>query len=75
MELLDNQQSDKGCPNLNPKSILAHSDKGLDLEVLCQGLKEDRANPLKTGPGLKGIPWPRRKPNRGGTSHRHEKAL
>jgi hypothetical protein len=41
VEPLDNQQGDEGCPNLDAKGVLAHSDKGFDLQVLFNGLEED----------------------------------
>ncbi len=31
----------KSCPDLDAKGVLAHPDKGLDLQVLFQGLEED----------------------------------
>ena len=31
---------EKSCPNLNAKGVLAHSDKGHNLQVLFQGLEE-----------------------------------
>lgn len=41
MEPLYNQQGDKGCLNLDAKGVLGGSDKGLNLQVLFQGIEED----------------------------------
>lgn len=41
VEPLYNQQGDKGCLNLDAKGVLGGSDKGLNLQVLFQGIEED----------------------------------
>src|SRR6056297_4142315 len=40
MKPLDNNQSYKGCPNLDQQCVLACTDKGLDFQVLFQSLEE-----------------------------------
>ena len=40
MKVLQEQQGNQGCPNLNAKSILGGSDESLYLEVLFEGLEE-----------------------------------
>jgi len=40
MEVLQEQQGNQGCPNLNAKSILGGSDEGFYLEVLFEGLEK-----------------------------------
>lgn len=41
MQILKEEQGDKGCPNLNAQSIFAGTNEGLDLQMLFQGLEED----------------------------------
>jgi len=38
--MLEQEQGNQGCPNLNAERIFARSHKGLDLEVLLDGLEE-----------------------------------
>jgi len=40
MQILEEQQRNKGCPNLNTKGIFARADKGFYLQVLLKGLEE-----------------------------------
>src|SRR4030042_1612148 len=40
MKVLQEQQGNQGCPNLNAKSILGGSDESFYLEVLFEGLEE-----------------------------------
>jgi len=40
LQVLYKQHSDKCCPNLYVKGILSGSDKGLDLQILFQGLEK-----------------------------------
>jgi hypothetical protein len=41
MEILQKQQGDQGCPNLDAKSIFGCADEGFDFQVLLEGLEED----------------------------------
>jgi len=40
MQVFEQQQGNKGCPNLDAQGILACADKGFDLQVLLEGLEE-----------------------------------
>ena len=40
MEVLQEQQGNQGCPNLNAKSILGGSDESLYLQMLFEGLEK-----------------------------------
>jgi hypothetical protein len=43
MEVLQEQQGNQGCPNLNAKSILGGSDESFYLQVLFEGLEKHLA--------------------------------
>jgi len=40
MQPFEEKESDQGCPNLNKQSVFTGPDKGLDLQVLFEGLKK-----------------------------------
>lgn len=40
MKPLEHEHGNEGCPNLDPKRVLARSDKRLYLQVLFQRLEE-----------------------------------
>jgi hypothetical protein len=40
MQPLEQEQGDQGCPNLDPKRVLACADERLHFQILLQGLEE-----------------------------------
>ena len=62
MEVLQEQQGNQGCPNLNAECILGGPNESLYLEVLFEGLKEHLNLPsvFINGGDRGGAHWPSR---------------
>ena len=55
LEILDQQDGDQCCPNLNSERIFTGSHEGLDFQILLDGLEEDfdlPTVPVNGGDGL-----------------------